>query len=169
MVLNKTIKPTPRYADVIRKEYLDSYPSCSCTSMSSSLIISCFKSHPARRHSSVTIVSHSPSISISKSTCWQGFQRVSSGCKQIHEGKFTSREMYNCGVSGGKNPLTSETGATLRDVPITMTRSTRSLSCFVRRSWKVAGRSSPKKVISGFGYSQLTTWFIFQIEVDVPS
>lgn len=62
----------------------------------------------------------------------------------------TSRDMYSCGIFGGKKAGISETGATLREVPIIRTRSTRSRSCFVRRSWKVWGRPSPKKVMSGF-------------------
>lgn len=52
---------------------------------------------------------------------------------------------------GGKKAGISETGATLREVPIMRTRSTRLRSCFVRRSWKVWGRPSPKKVMSGCG------------------
>ena len=63
---------------------------------------------------------------------------------------LTVREMYTCGTLEGKKPTTSDTGATLRDVPMTMTRSTRSLSCLTRRSWKVSESASPKNVISGY-------------------
>ncbi len=42
-----------------------------------------------------------------------------------------------------------DTGATFKDVPITITRSTSSRSCPARRSSKVFGRASPKKVMSG--------------------
>lgn len=62
----------------------------------------------------------------------------------------TSRDMYSCGTLFGKIPTTSETGATFKEVPITTTRSTRSLSWSIRRLWKVAGRSSPKNVMSGY-------------------
>jgi hypothetical protein len=51
---------------------------------------------------------------------------------------------------GGRYRTTSETGATLSDVPMTITRSTRSRSCSTRRRLNSSGRFSPKKVISGF-------------------
>ena len=62
---------------------------------------------------------------------------------------LTSRDMNNCGTSGGRIPGTSATGATLSDVPMTMTRSARSRSCLRSRCLNSSGKSSPKKVISG--------------------
>ncbi len=64
--------------------------------------------------------------------------------------ELTSRDMYSWGTCCGKTPTTSETGATFKDVPMTRTRSTRSRSWSINRSWNVAGRSSPKNVMSGF-------------------
>lgn len=51
---------------------------------------------------------------------------------------------------GARKDTISETGATLREVPITRTRSTRARSWVKSRLWKEAGRASPKNVMSGF-------------------
>ena len=48
----------------------------------------------------------------------------------------------------------SDTGATFIEVPMTMTKSTTSLSCSVRRSKNVLGSFSPKKVIFGCTHHQ---------------
>jgi len=41
------------------------------------------------------------------------------------------------------------TGRTLSEEPMTIKRSTSSLSCFMAR-WNISGRFSPKKTMSGF-------------------
>ena len=59
---------------------------------------------------------------------------------------------------GGRKDTISETGATLREVPITRTRSTRARSWVKSRLWKEGGRASPKNVMSGFCHEIFRHW-----------
>lgn len=68
-------------------------------------------------------------------------------------------------------PGISATGATFSDVPITITRSASSRSWPIRRCENASGRSSPKKVISGYLIiSRKENWLSFNdSDSDVPS
>lgn len=94
------------------------------------LFLSC---QASRRQSSATTVSQSPSSVTSKLMCSIG-----------------SREIQMCGMLCGKKFGTSDTGATFIEVPMTITRSAIFASRSVRRSKKLFGSFSPKKVMSGF-------------------